>query len=221
MGRRASRQPGTWRAGDLVIARYVLRHDVLAFPAWCVRDTGRELVTYQPHGTPYWGRGSLPSETRDAYARGDRGVRLPPVAPRRWINHMLAVRAPGQPFSVQWMWESPAWRLIQTYVNLETPFVRSSGGIHTRDHLLDVVVLPDGSCHVKDDDELTAKVNAGAVTARFAELVRGRAQHAIEQIRAGRYPFGAGWESWRPPAGWGVPPLPRDWRAGLSPVGLS
>ena len=110
------------------------------------------------------------------------------MSPQTWRNHVLILRQRSRPHSVWWLWRSPSWELIGGYVNFETPFVRAKGGLDTRDHFLDIVISPDGRCRIKDNEELTAKVGAGAVTPRLARTLRERAAHRRRSLAiAGRW----------------------------------
>jgi predicted RNA-binding protein associated with RNAse of E/G family len=80
------------------------------------------------------------------------------------------------------------------------------------DLVLDLVVAPDHSCRLKDEDDFERAVADGHLTAEVANRVRAEAERMIAVLAAGGPPFcESGWLGWRPPADWTVPPLPRDW----------
>lgn len=78
----------------------------------------------------------------------------------------------------------------------------------TRDHELDVVVWPDGTTEIKDEDDLAAAVAAGRYTEADAAQYARDADAAVHVVQAWTAPFSSGWESWRPDPKWSTPQLP-------------
>ena len=117
----------------------------------------------------------------------------------------LDVTRPGDWYGLRLFWSGDgafeAW-----YVNLQEPLRRTPRGFDTRDLQLDLLVRPDGSCELKDEDHLAQAVAFGHVD---AELARGLREE-VERLRANP-PWPTGWEGWRPDPAWPVPELPPDW----------
>ena len=178
---------GRWSAGDCAVLRAV-GPLLVGKPAVVVEDCADRVMLYVPDGTRWFAPTgpASPPEGRigliRAFARGDLKLtgRLIP-----WRNHVLHVLLPGQPFSV-WLFWSPVWEFVSYYVNLETPFTRSTVGFDSCDHVLDVCVRPDRTWYYKDLDELDVCVEVGLMSGALADRVRRDAEQAIALIEGGR-----------------------------------
>lgn len=176
-----------------------------AHPAFVVEDTGEMLVAYLAEGQ---------------------------VFKRAFHSDGIEARVPHGEWTLQdEVWSVPALRIFmhdtahsvlaflagrragQWYVNLEDPPKRTSHGIDTRDHMVDVWFSNDGLEHSwKDLDELTRAESLGVVTAAEAAAIRSEGERVIEQIASGRHPAILDrWQTWTPPAGWGTPVLSAGW----------
>ena len=101
-------------------------------------------------------------------------------------------------------WEAKSWRFMGWYINMQSPFFRTSIGFDATDDILDVWIEPDGTWAWKDSDELDEAVRTGACNAQAARAIRREAAQAIEAI-PGREPFTDTWTTWRPDPDWPVP----------------
>ncbi|MGI8645334.1 MAG: DUF402 domain-containing protein [Nocardioides sp.] len=202
----------TWAAGETVVWRYTRpRHPSESVrPMRVVRDDGAGLVAWLPAGTPVLrpvlGDGrelrSVPVPERYDVARHGRANRLD-----TWHgNGVLKVAPAGRPWSV-WLFRADdgfrGW-----YVNLESVHERRDHEVVTQDHVLDVVVGPDGSSERKDADELAAAVAGGRFTAAEAVRIEAAAAAVEDVVRRWGSPFRDGWESWEPDPSWPRPALP-------------
>jgi hypothetical protein len=80
------------------------------------------------------------------------------------------------------------------------------------DLVLDLVVAPDRSWRLKDEDDFRQAVADGQLTADLESRVRAEAERMIGLVAAGGAPFcESEWLRWRPPADWTVPTLLGDW----------
>jgi len=105
-----------------------------------------------------------------------------------------------------------AGEFIGWYVNFQEPIRRAGSRFDTVDLVLDLVVAPDRSWRLKDEEDFERAVADGYLTAGTESRVRAEAERVISVVAAGGRPFGeSGWLDWRPPAGWTVPALPEDW----------
>ncbi len=132
----------------------------------------------------------------------------------------LRVLRPGSPWSAWLFWRSDG-TFDGWYVNLETPHRRDGHDTLSADHILDVLVEPDGTCRLKDEHELRAAVEQGRYTGAEADEIRAEAADAVAAVRAGEPPFGPAdrhWQSWRPDPGWTLPELPADLRLAPTPA---
>jgi len=132
-----------------------------------------------------------------------------------WVKtDVLALALPGAAHSVYAMWEAGHTSFRCWYINLQEPLRRTSMGFDTMDHLLDVVVSPDRSeWWWKDEDEFGEAVALGLYSSEEARAIRAEGERAIRLLQAGQPPVGDGWESWSPPAEWGIPSLQAGWAA--------
>ncbi|GAA3391083.1 DUF402 domain-containing protein [Cryptosporangium minutisporangium] len=177
-----------------------------------------------PDGTLLWLVHDTPTRT-SLFADG-RPVRDVPLAerftrewhtgPGVWTGtSVLEWIPPGAPWhTVYWFFDG-AGRFRNWYVNVETPPVRwvdeGVAGFDSDDLELDVVIAPDRSCVLKDDDELDAAVQAGDLSPRVADRTRLEASTAIDAATAGRPPFDGRLTDFRPDPAWTRPELPVGW----------
>ena len=132
---------------------------------------------------------------------------------------ILRIAPNGMPWSVWLFWE-PGWQFAGWYINLETPIRRDGRHVYAEDHVLDVWVTPDRTCHRKDEDELAAAVAQGLCSPEDAASVTRNAASAEEVVASWQSPFSDGWEDWRPDPSWTMPPLPDgvSWEFDLAPT---
>ncbi len=205
-----------WRPGDRVLWHF-RRHDFPAHrtevvqPARVVRDDERGSVLWiagdtptaesrivgfediNPHDVPFEKR-FLPPGLEPAR------VQVPGVWRGRGV---LRIVPAGMPFSV-WVFTGADERFAAWYINLEQLHRRDAGHLYTADHVLDIVIRGDGAPNFKDEDELAGTVNGGMWTEQTVETIRGHAEAALQQFRAGHWAFGAEWQNWRPPESWAM-----------------
>ena len=83
---------------------------------------------------------------------------------------------------------------IGWYVNLQQPFRRAGSRFDTVDLVLDLVVAPDHSWRLKDEDDFQRAVADGHLTAEVANRVRAEAERMIAVLVAARSvnPTGSG-----------------------------
>ena len=80
------------------------------------------------------------------------------------------------------------------------------------DQELDIIVKPDLSGWVwKDEESFQNDVKTGLITPDQAREIRAEAERVLARLLAKAFPFGDGWETWHPPAGWPIPSLPEGW----------
>ena len=112
-----------------------------------------------------------------------------------------------------------AGEFVGWYVNFQQPFQRAGSRFDTVrfdtvDLVLDLVVAPDRSWRLKDEDDFQQAISDGHLTAEAGTIVRAEAERMIAVLAADGSPFcESEWLGWRPPADWTTPPLPADWAA--------
>ncbi|MGC4105650.1 MAG: DUF402 domain-containing protein [Thermomicrobiales bacterium] len=125
--------------------------------------------------------------------------------------HTLSIVPAGAEYDIRYVWHKADWSFVGWYVNLQAPFQRVPTGFDSDDWLLDITVEPDGRWAWKDEDELADAVEVGAVTARFAERVRGVGEAVIRMIETRSWPFDGSLVAWRPDPAWGPLAVPEGW----------
>ncbi|WP_223693114.1 DUF402 domain-containing protein [Leifsonia poae] len=167
-----------------------------AYEHYVLEDSNRCIALWQPAGTV--GRIALGERG------GPRGRNMVPdgwngsYVERIWTGDgVLRVHIPGQPWST-WRWFTADGWTQHSYVNLESPWLRTPIGFDTADWILDVIAEPDGSHTLKDEDELAWAGETGKFDAeRLAEVEAAR-QGAIDAVDAHSFPFDADWDAWGP-----------------------
>jgi hypothetical protein len=91
---------------------------------------------------------------------------------------------------------------------LQAPFRRTTLGLDTRDHTLDLWAYPDGTHRWKDEDELEVAIRLGHHTAEEAAAYRAEGERVLAE-----WPFPTGWEDFQPDPAWPTPRLPDGWDA--------
>jgi len=178
-----------------------------AYPAVLVQDSAEQRMFCIPPGTR-WMAAADPRGTL---------LRLPTarwrLAERRWENRwILSFSWPGVPYGVLGLWTVEPEEFTGWYVNLESPLEPSAPGFDCTDHVLDVLVSPDGSSWAwKDEDELAEAVARGLFTPDEARTFHEDGERAVARIAAHQPPFDRDWSTWRPDPSWPVPELPPGW----------
>lgn len=167
-----------------------------------VADDEDLLVLYMPEGAPL-------SAPRDFF-----GAPHPWSGKDRWQGHgVLQLQRPGEPHAVWVFWHGPRRQLEAWYVNLQEPFRRTRLGFDTQDLELDIVVAPDGSWQLKDDELLDAWVERGRWTPAEIAEIRAEGARLAAELDAGRRWWSDEWAVWEPDPAWRVPAeLPPDWQ---------
>jgi hypothetical protein len=201
-----------WQPGDSIAVRDVYEGRILAAVAVVVvEDTPERLLAWLPEGSPLF----LPA---DAQGRLVKSVDFDHLAELRWNGFgggPLYLFPWGEPFMFRATWDGsgPGRALDHWYVNLQTPPVRTSIGLDTHDHILDVIIQPDLTTWAwKDDEQFEAAVTSGRFSTGGASGIRAAGLRAVEMARNREPPFSEGWEEWLPDPTWRVPMMPEDWK---------
>ncbi|KRE97191.1 hypothetical protein ASG76_00190 [Nocardioides sp. Soil774] len=149
-------------------------------------DDGTLLVTVKPAGT---------------------AMHFPPhPVPHPW-GHLeawqgttvLKQRRAGDWYSV-WRFFDAAGRALSTYVNFETPVVRTADGVDVNDLQLDVVVELDGTWRWKDVQHLAPSLASGRITSEELLATLAAAAEVADLLeRDDRW--WAPWDEWSPQDG--------------------
>ena len=179
-----------------------------------VRDDGEQIVLWFPKGTPWKAPSTPPSRPR-APTRAERLATSAALGDwiftdSNWPVDTLVLMPARQwhEVRVSWLEDGSHWGW---YVNLQAPYRRTQCGFETMDLMLDVIVNPDRSWYLKDEDELETFVAHGVFDRALADDVRAEAVRVAERAQRNEPPFNEPWPEWRPDRSWGVPTLPAGW----------
>ena len=201
-----------WSRGQHLLLRYVRAGKVrYAYPIRCVRDSGEALVallaevtrvirSYAEDGTSF---DDLPLMTRFATETVQKES--------SWIGPGILLYIPiNSPYAVWHFYSSPG-ELDHWYINLEATHQRQSIGLDTQDYVIDALFYPDGSWHLKDEDDFAAACKAG----RFDPGAQTRIMETLDLVlsaaKSGTYPFDGRWATFTPPSEWINLSLPANW----------
>jgi hypothetical protein len=173
---------------------------IFAMAAWLLEESATHVVTATVPG----------AETRQPV--GDRTDVLRQVAAgtaqtsvRPWATNRVVWVTPFEgAYAIGLFWNDQDDRFIGHYVNLQAPLERSPYGFDARDHVLDIVIRPDGTWRWKDEDELRTAVEVGLFTPAEAAGIRAEGQRVLDNVPR---LLPTGWEDWRPDAAWPVADL--------------
>jgi uncharacterized protein len=203
-------QAPRWRAGDVVVLRYITTDERIdfAWPCRVVEDTADQLALFIARGSAFR---ADPKRTAAQKLTDER--RRAPAHEGVWRHDTLRLMWPGASHSVWLFWDGDgaSRRLLRYFVNLEEPFRRTTAGFDTQDHTLDVVVTPELECCWRDEDDFENHVMLGFYTPELADAARAEGQRAIDAIAGGTHPCLRGWARWSPPAGWSSLAVPPAW----------
>jgi uncharacterized protein DUF402 len=138
------------------------------------------------------------------------------LVPARWKGDGLVWHPTDTPYAV-WFFFGPDGEFTRWYVNLETPGVTwrdgLAAGIDSVDWDLDVVVQPDRTWTLKDEDEMLDGVAHGHLYWGPDErTIRNAGERAVKLVDSGEFPFDGTWTDFRPDPAWPVPlDLPPRW----------
>ncbi|MBV9539631.1 MAG: DUF402 domain-containing protein [Alphaproteobacteria bacterium] len=193
----------TWRSGQTTMARYVWRDGKVYFggPNIVVEDSAQRTVLYTPMGTPVM-------RSPIDYQAGTLGE--PHLESWRWTNN-LRILEPGSGYCVSAMYSGADHSFLCWYIDMIEPIRRTRDGFVLWDLALDIVVAPDFSWQMKDEDHFAAMPAHGWITPERAGQVRRDVQHAITRIESRGAPFNEHWPNWRPDPSWTIPAMPDDW----------
>lgn len=190
------------RPGEPIVRRDIWHgRPVVGWGGIVVSDAEDLLVLYMPGGGPL----GFPPE--DFF-----GDPHPWSGKDRWAGHgVLQLQRPGEMHAVWVFWEGVEHKLACWYVNIQEPFRRSSIGFDTQDLELDIVIAPDGSWSLKDDEQLEPWIERGRWTREEVAAIRAEGARIAAELDAGRRWWSDSWATWEPDPSWPVPPLPAGW----------
>lgn len=195
-----------YSTSDVVVFRY--HHPDLGVErgsvARVVEDTAERTIIYISAGSDYkqvvWMGNAPPTPEQ-----------VGQFEEKTWTNYsILRIMYPDVPYSIWAMWRAADGEFVRWYVNIESPFERTSFGFGAVDYELDLVVNPDWTWAWKDEDELLRHVETGVFTAAQAIDFKRYGLDALKRIESRTEPFNEPWPNWRPDPSWGPLKMPVD-----------
>ena len=194
-----------WRNGDRLVFRHLTTAGALSslLPMTVVEDTGDRVVTWMAAGTPIVYPALHDGSDIVDVPAGRRFDQEHTTVRRTWQRSALCVIpiAAGHSARLSWTTEGA---LERWYVNLEAPKRDWELGLETVDHLLDLIVQPDGHWTWKDEDEAAAAVTAGFLPAATLAAARAEGERILADLPAWTEALHP-WAGFRPPDDWTVP----------------
>lgn len=199
-----------WNAGDAVLFRSILDTGRIGavVPMTVVGDEDELVALYLAPGTVCKRRAGRRGGPRGRQMVEDSGLH------EDWTwreNRRLFLWQPNAGHAVSLFWRDADDTFLGWYVDVLRPMRRTPLGFDTRDLILDVVVNPDRSWQLKDEDELTWAEEHGTVRPDEADHIRAEAMRAAALLEAGDPIFDERWIGWKPPPAWLLPRLPLGW----------
>jgi hypothetical protein len=188
-------------APPVVLFRQIFRGRLLfATPAWLLEETPQHVVTATLPGAETRQLVGPRADTLRDLAAGRERTEVTAWQTNRvlWLTPFEAAHAIGH------FWNHASGAFVGYYINLQAPLVRSPRGFDSRDHVLDVVVDPDGSWHWKDEHELIEATTLGLFSQADAREIRAEGERVITSLPS---LLPTGWENWMPNHAWSVDTL--------------
>ena len=202
-----------WQPGDTVIHRYVGHGDgvLWGWPHVVVEDSPERTVLYQQEGTPIL-----------LWQMDDKRFLVPLTARMDALRFVY----PERPYHVTLFFDAgtgvPPWfqphfgagegRFRGWKVDMSAPHRRTELGFDTTDDVLDIIVRPDLSWYMKDDEDLVRYTAMGVHTQDEADRIRELCRGVGPLIEARESPFDDEWTEWRPDTDRRPPQAEKGWQ---------
>lgn len=182
----------------------------LALSAFELERSDDHVVLYLPVGSPGFNRRGKQAGPRGGFLLPDTWE--PGLHPRPWRHQdVVMVHRFADAWSTwRWLDDHRAWT-PGAYVNLERRWVVRADSYDTDDLTLDVVVAPDGTVSLKDEEELAWAEAEGLYSPETTAAIRAAGDRALAHFGAGGWPLDVDWDRWLPPTDAGLPALPAGW----------
>jgi hypothetical protein len=169
-------------------------------PGWLLEETATHIITATVPGAETRQLVGGRHEIIQNVAAGTERTEVKPWHTNRvvWLTPFRAAHAVGH------FWNDASGQFIGYYINLQAPVRRSAYGVDSKDHILDIVVDPDGQWRWKDEDELELAVRLGMFSEAESVEIRTEGERVINQFRQ---VLPTGWENWVPDPTWDVETL--------------
>ena len=171
-----------------------------------IEDAPDLLVPYIPEGAPL---GFVDGDWPTASGKHPWSNRT------NWHGHgCLMLQRPEDEYAIWHFWTGPQRDFACWYINLQERFRRTPIGYDTQDLELDVVVQPDSSWELKDDELMDERVAEGRWTAEKVAGIRRLGQDICARLDRGERWWPQEYRNWKPDPSWVVPQgYPPGWES--------
>lgn len=178
-------------------------------PEIVVQDSPDMIVLYRPSGTCIKRRIGLHGNSVSVVERKLKQWVLTNKTNDSFC--CLRLKIPDETYSILAFFNPDHDSLLYWYINLETPFTRTTSGYDYTDCILDVIVERNlQSWHWDDEDELKEAVETGLFSQDYARKLYAKGEEARDLLLSGESIFNK-WEYWRPDPTWKIPVIPAGW----------
>ena len=127
-------------------------------------------------------------------------------------NRFLWLLEPDQYYAICYVWNQASGEFQGYYVNFQLPYRRARFGFDSLDLDLDVVVHPDLSWYLKDEDDYRDGISQGGIQQTWVNEIAKAQDEVLGRLQRRQYPFDGSWLEWRPDPEWQPPSLPDGWQ---------
>ncbi len=196
----------TWVPGDVIVERQVWHGIVTAaVPAVVIEADDSCLISYIAPGAPFW----FPADPVQSSPSG----RHPWFGRAGWEGHgKLTITPAAGHYAVSHFWQGEDRLFACWYLNIQEPMRPTAIGFDSQDLELDIVVSPDRTWQVKDDDVLDQRVSEGRWTIGEVARIRDIGARIIRDVLELKdWWWDDRWADWRPDPSTTAPSFPKGW----------
>jgi protein associated with RNAse G/E len=198
-----------WNSGSSIIIREVWERRIWTVrPVTVVADTSELIALYMMPGTickhPRAIDGSPVSHfLPDSWVLQDR---------EWWGGGALYLTYPGSWYVTIGFFRDNT-TISEWYVNLQTPYQRTTLGFDYLDQELDIVINSNLTAWSwKDEEKFLDAQKRHRISTEQAVWVRQVGEDIVYQLESEKFTLPTDWINWKPQVSWTVPRLPRRWQ---------
>lgn len=200
---------GKLSPSEIIALRYI-NSDAsieMCWPCRVVEDSSTLLALFIRKGSRYRAGPKRSAAEKRAHPRE---TYLPPDE-YVWRKDTLRLMFPNRCHSISLFIDGETEKSVSRYfVNMEEPFRRSTIGIDTQDHTLDINFTPELLWQWRDEEELENHLYHGFYSKELAKEIRQEGETVIDEIKSGTHPC-LEWSKWAPNPEWEPAELPVGW----------
>jgi protein associated with RNAse G/E len=203
-------QIASWKPGSSVIIREVWDQRIWTVrPVTVVEDTSELIALYMMPGTVC------------KHPRAINGLPVPHFLPDSWVlqdkvwcgGGALYLAYPSAWYVTIGFFNENNTAISEWYINLQTPYQRTTLGFDYLDQELDIIIDPSLSAWSwKDEEKFLDAQKRHRILTEPAVWVRQVGEDILHQLENGQFTLPTDWINWKPQVSWTVPRLPERWQ---------